>query len=691
MGYFTSSQPEQDTPWPYDIRYEEEREVEVDVLVIGGGIAGCWAAISAARKGATVAIVEKGATIRSGSGGAGVDHWQHNCTNPGSKVTPEDITEACQHSYGGFSNGISRYIACTESYSAMLELEDMGVKVRDSDDEFVGAPFRDDETKLLYAYDYENKYCTRIWGNNVKPMLHRKLRSKKFKVEIFDRTMITSLLNEGGRQGARVVGATGVNNRTGMFYIFKAKSTITCAGHPERLWSFHSEHQGMGSVFFDPNLTGDGYAIGWRAGAEFTMMEKSIPDSGGLGYTPYGVGNTDNTWYPCSLVDAEGKEVPWIDRDGRELKTVEERTRPCPGQKFFLMGGGLTENHFFLGVVHPNLYEHRGPSMTQDLPQRIASGEFKLPLYADLPGMPEHERRVIYGLMIGQEGKSMVPIYKNYSDAGFDPDKDLLQVPGLASEHYTMGVLWFGFRGNASPARRVGFCSGGGTIVDWNLKSNLDGLYSAGMNSMGGSEHSIAATTGRYVGRTATEGAWSAPNPVIDRAQVEAEKERVYAPIKLSEGVDWKELNAGVCRIMQDCCGAEKSEGLLQVGLVRLKEMKEAEATQAIARNPHELMRVLECKSLLDVGEMTIYACLSRKASSFFLFYNRLDYPEMDPEEWKKFTTIKLADGEVQFGELPLDFHLQPPYAPTYKENYDTFSSDFETQPLERELDEIVG
>jgi len=37
--------------WPYPIRYEREREVSAGVLVLGGGIAGCWAAISAARKG----------------------------------------------------------------------------------------------------------------------------------------------------------------------------------------------------------------------------------------------------------------------------------------------------------------------------------------------------------------------------------------------------------------------------------------------------------------------------------------------------------------------------------------------------------------------------------------------------------------------------------------------------------------
>ena len=60
------------TPWPYPIRYDQEQEIETDVLIIGGGIAGCWAAISAARTGVKVALVEKADTIRSGAGGPGL-------------------------------------------------------------------------------------------------------------------------------------------------------------------------------------------------------------------------------------------------------------------------------------------------------------------------------------------------------------------------------------------------------------------------------------------------------------------------------------------------------------------------------------------------------------------------------------------------------------------------------------------
>jgi NADPH-dependent 2,4-dienoyl-CoA reductase/sulfur reductase-like enzyme len=43
--------------WPYPIRYDQEQEIESDILVIGGGIAGCWAAISAARQGLKVGLI----------------------------------------------------------------------------------------------------------------------------------------------------------------------------------------------------------------------------------------------------------------------------------------------------------------------------------------------------------------------------------------------------------------------------------------------------------------------------------------------------------------------------------------------------------------------------------------------------------------------------------------------------------
>ena len=79
--------------WPYPVDYGKENEVSTDVLILGGGVAGCHAAIMAARKGAKVAIVDKGAVIYSGSGGAGVDHWHGAIGNPCCKLTLDDMIQ----------------------------------------------------------------------------------------------------------------------------------------------------------------------------------------------------------------------------------------------------------------------------------------------------------------------------------------------------------------------------------------------------------------------------------------------------------------------------------------------------------------------------------------------------------------------------------------------------------------------
>src|SRR5512141_882464 len=125
--------------WPYAVKYGSERSYAVDVLVIGGGIAGVWAAIAAARTGAKVIILEKAATERSGAGGAGVDHWQWAADNPASRVTPEELTQALIDNHGGYRGGIGSYIQCASAWETLEEMEGMGGKIRDTDDEFKGA------------------------------------------------------------------------------------------------------------------------------------------------------------------------------------------------------------------------------------------------------------------------------------------------------------------------------------------------------------------------------------------------------------------------------------------------------------------------------------------------------------------------------------------------------------------------
>ena len=125
--------------WPYENEFGLRETVESDLLVLGGGLAGCFAAIAAARRGQRVVLVEKGATERSGSAGSGFDHWESACTNPCSGVTPKEIAEAYVEEQDGYSNGIAHYIECREGYDRLLDLEDFGGKIRDTEGELKGA------------------------------------------------------------------------------------------------------------------------------------------------------------------------------------------------------------------------------------------------------------------------------------------------------------------------------------------------------------------------------------------------------------------------------------------------------------------------------------------------------------------------------------------------------------------------
>ncbi|MBI2851231.1 MAG: FAD-dependent oxidoreductase [Chloroflexi bacterium] len=628
--------------WPYPVKYGKENELSADVLVIGGGIAGCHAAINAAKRGAKVIVLEKGATVHSGCSGAGVDHWGAAYTNPACTTNLEQAAESSARRRS-YVNGMLSYITMRESFDALLDCEQWGMKFRDEDDEFAGSPMRDEKSKILFAYDYTTRVNIRVNnGAHVKPILYKELL--RLGVKVLDRVMMTGLLTEGGKPGGRVIGAMGVNVRTGEFYTVSAKATIVSAAQYSGIWVFNTELTGSAIHLDDPNNVGEATAAAWRAGAELSLMERSKgPVHGSFGWPRFGVGSPTNTWFPCNLVDANGKPVPWVDREGNILETVAQRTA-----------------------------FKAGASPTPDINDMIARGELVLPLFADLPSMPEDERRAIWGLMIANEGKTRVPVYQVFGEAGFDPDKDMLQAPITTHE--------IGGEGEGPPLWRSASAGGGwgsgGLVVDWDLKTNLPGLYAAG-NAVAGENggHPGAATTGRYSGRKAAEYAATVDSLVPDRKQIDAEKARVYQRIGQPGDVGWKELNAGTARIMQIYCGAYKSERMLKEGMWWLDSIRESEANRTYVRNPHELMRYLECQSRLTISEVIINASLARQASSQILDFHRVDYPEVEPKEWNKFITLKLQKDSVVTESLPLNYYLTEPYLSTFKENYEAHAS----------------
>ena len=278
-----------------------------------------------------------------------------------------------------------------------------------------------------------------------------------------------------------------------------------------------------------------------------------------------------------------------------------------------------------------------------------------LPFYGDFPGMPDIERRVTWDFMLGQESTTRI-ITGTYERAGFDPKRHLLQ-------NYTF------IEGETHSQWRT--ARGGGPVVDWDLKTTLDGLYAAGEQLFSFGDHSFAATTGRYAGRKAADYSTGVSEPKICREQVDSEKNRVYAPIKRTSGIEWKELNAGIARTMQYFCSEYKTELLFNMGLDTLREIEEVFVPRLYALDPHKLMRGIEDLSMLSHAQMVLHASLARKASSRPLNFFRIDCPEIDPPEWSKFVTIKLENGRVETGALPLR------YWGDMKANYEAHNRDY--------------
>ena len=631
--------------WPYPVHYDRCIHVQCDVLVIGGGLAGCSAGISAARRGYKVAVCDKAPIKKSGCGGAGMDHWNTVLENPDSPMSTEENIEK------GRDTGLCHrdYIAEKGTWDALLELEKLGLPVRDELDEFKGAATRDEKSKLLKAYDYREMVAVKLRGGNfIKPVLYRGLIDAG--AELYERVMMTSLLTEGGEQGKRVVGATGFSMETGEFYVFHTKSVIISTGYACTMWIYNMEITGN-SYRWDPNEIGEGLAMAYLAGAEVYGMHKNGSTSGSnpFAWPRFGIGNPANTWFPCSLVDNNGKEVPWEDVNGKRLTSVQQRNYPAEGQPY--IGSHKSDN--LSGIGQANIIK--------DLNERIRSGEYELPLWADLAGMPEDERRSIWGVMIGNEGKSRFTLYDLYTRSGFDPEKDMLMAPIMVPENYNRTSAWFhGEPDIAKPWRSEN--GGQGEIAcDWDLMTNVPGLFVAGAS--GGLEGcSFACSSGFYAGNRAAEYAGRVERGEIDETQLQKERERVYAPVKRRENknavISWKELWGGTARVMQQCCGEYKTIPVLKQGLAWMESIKNTEGKMTYARNPHELARVLECETRFTVSELFLHACIARIEA------------EDAGEDQDGYIFNRLEGGKVLTVKKEKKYWLKGNNAPSYLENY---------------------
>ncbi len=226
--------------------------IDTDLLIIGGGTAGCYAAARAARKNPDlrILIVEKANIRRSGCLAAGVNALNAYITEG---HVPQDYVDYADRD----AAGIVRHdllLSMSEHLNEVThDLERMG---------------------LVFLKDENGKYVSRGWrnlkinGENIKPILAKEAESYPG-VTVLNHVNVTDYLTADGT----IYGAVGFHVDEEKAYEFHAKAVLTATGGAAGIYRPNNPGASGHKMWYPPFNTGAGYAMGIRAGAEMTSFE----------------------------------------------------------------------------------------------------------------------------------------------------------------------------------------------------------------------------------------------------------------------------------------------------------------------------------------------------------------------------------------------------------------------------------
>lgn len=225
--------------------------IKTDILIIGGGTAGCYAALTLSRaKAGKVLICEKAHIKRSGCLAAGVNALNAYITEG---RTPQDYVDYCTKDAAGIVRNDLLLTMSERLNSVTAELERLG---------------------LVILKDANGKYVARgnrnikINGENIKPLLADAVNASP-NVTVLNRVNITDLEVRDNQ----VAGAYGIGIENDTFYVIEARAVLIATGGAAGLYKPNNSGFSQHKMWYPPFNTGAGFAMGIRHGAEMTTFE----------------------------------------------------------------------------------------------------------------------------------------------------------------------------------------------------------------------------------------------------------------------------------------------------------------------------------------------------------------------------------------------------------------------------------
>jgi adenylylsulfate reductase subunit A len=594
----------------------ETVEVKTDLLLIGGGMAACGAAVEASywakKNNVKITLVDKAAMDRSGAVAMGLSAINQYVGVKDGKNSVKDYCEYVKNDLMGVARddlvaSIARHVDSTVHL-----FEKWGLPI-----------WKDAEG----AYVHEGRWQLMINGESYKIIVAEAAKNalKEIGAEIYERVFIVEPLMKDGR----CVGAVGFSVRENKFYVFKAKAVMAMMGGAVHVFRPRSVGEGLGRSWYPPFNSGASTYFTLKAGAEQTCQEvRFIPVRFKDAYGPVGA------WFllfKSRATNAFGEAYMETRKDELEKWKPYGLVKPIPANL-----------RNWLGML--DVFEGKGPiyMRTEEAIEKLSAA------------MPdEKERKKKMKELENEAWEDFLDMTISqallWASTNVAPEERPSEIaacePYFIGSHSGASGAWVSGPEDLNNDKSKGeYCWG------YTNMTTVKGLFAAG-DASGASSHKFSSgslTEGRIAGKAAVQ--FVVENntlPEVDQSVIDALKERILRPIDIFEkhkgDTTDPDVNPAYIRPRQFMFRLQKimdeyaagvsanfstSKALMDKGMELLAFLKE-DSEKVAAEGLHELMRAWENIHRMWQGEVHIRTIMAREETRWPGYYFRADFPTM--------------------------------------------------------------
>ena len=595
----------------------ETVEIKTDILICGGGMAACGAAVETAywakKHGLKVTLVDKAAMDRSGAVAMGLSAINQYVGVKDGQNSIKDYCDYVRNDLMGITRedlvaNIARHVDST-----VHMFEKWGLPIwKDAEGHYV----------------HEGRWQLMINGESYKVIVAEAAKNALGMDNIYERVFIVEPLVKNGQ----VVGAVGFSTRENKFYVFKAKAVLACMGGAVHVFRPRSVGEGLGRSWYPPFNSGASTYFALRAGAELTSQEvRFIPVRFKDAYGPVGA------WFLLFKSRATNAlDENYMQTRASELEKWAPygKVKPVPANlRNWLMMLDVMEGKGPIYMRTEEAIANLSNAVPDEKERKKKLKELEAEAWEDFLDMTISQAILWAATNTAPEEK---------------PSEIAACEPYFIGSHSGASGAWVSGPEDLAPE---------GYFWGYNNMCTVKGLFCAG-DASGASSHKFSSgslTEGRIAGKAMVKFCVeNTADPVVDKAAVDALKTRILAPLDIFEANKGKTTDPNINpnyirpqmymfrlqKIMDEYAGGVTAQFMtskknLEKALELLAFLHE-DAEKLAAEGLHELMRVWENVHRTWQAEAHVRTILFREETRWPGYYFRTDCPSMK-KDWVAF------------------------------------------------------